>query len=127
MEKLFNLYKQVLIAHIQTKTTDSLFHERSQDFYETLFEVFHAISEKRQDTEEDESGDCKTLTEQTYDNLEEAKSIVEDMVGDNNSIWMDNLLRGLVDKLEFQCWNARALLKEETEEKDFPKSIKLPK
>ena len=53
MDKLFDLFKRVLIAHIETKTTEPLFHEQSQDFYELLFDCFHLISEKRQDIEED--------------------------------------------------------------------------
>lgn len=116
IERLFELYKQVLLAHIQTKTVEPLFHEKSEAFYELLFDVFHTISEKRQDNETDEPGDCDILIQETYDNIEEARKIVEEMVKENNSIGMDNLLRGLSDKLEFACGNARAFIEEEKEE-----------
>lgn len=116
MEELFSLFKQVLIAHIETKTTCPTFHDKSQEFYELLFDVFHQISEKRQDTEEDMPQMEETLIQQTYDNIEKAKLIIEWMVKEKNSIWMDNLLRWLADKLEFACGNARAFINEENEE-----------
>ncbi len=119
MEELFNLYKQVLLAHIQTKTTCPLFHEKSAAFYELLFEVFHTISEKRQDLGLDKAPDEYQLVKQTYDNIEKAKASLEAMVKEKNSVGMDNLLRGLVDKLESECGNAKALLAEEQEEVDM--------
>lgn len=132
MDRLFQLYKTVLLAHIQTKTTESQFHEKSQEFYELLFEVFHLISEKRVDLELDEVKDCDILIQDTYNAIEEAKTIVYDMVKEDNSIGMDNLLRGLADKLEGACGNSRAFIKEEEEEyepkevKPMIKSIRIP-
>lgn len=105
--RLFELFKIVLLAHIQTKTVCPLFHEKSQDFYELLFDCFHQISEKKQDIEEDKPGNEEELIQSTYDSIEEAKKIIEDMVKEDNTIGMDNLLRGLHDKLEFACGNAR--------------------
>jgi hypothetical protein len=114
MEKLFELFKVVLLAHIKTKTVDSLFHEKSQAFYELLFDCFHQISEKEQDISPNME-DAEPLISDTYDALEEAKTIIEKMVKNDNTIGMDNLLRGLADKLEFACGNALALVKEEKE------------
>lgn len=125
MNRLFELYKQVLLAHIQTKTTCPLFHEKSADFYELLFDVFHEISEKRQDNEVDAPGNEEALIQSTYDAIEEAKSIVEGMVKEKNSVGMDNLLRGLVDKLEFACGNARGFIEEEKEEVDYDEIKKM--
>jgi len=116
MDRLFQLYKTVLLAHIRTKTTDQLFHQKSEWFYELLFEVFHTISEKNQDIGVDKAGDCDILAQQAYDAIEEAKTIVESMVKDKNSVWMDNLLRWLADKLEFACGDARAFIEEEKED-----------
>lgn len=116
MDKLFDLFKAVLLAHIETKTNDSQFHEKSQEFYEVLFDCFHLISEKRQDTEEDKMGDSDKLKQETYDNLEKAKTIIEELVNQKQTIWMDNLLRWLYDRLESSCWNARAFIEEEKEE-----------
>jgi len=79
-ETLFQLYKQVLLAHIETKTTEPLFHEKSEEFYNLLFEAFHTISEKRQDLQLDTPQDCETNIQNTYNALEEAKGILTDMV-----------------------------------------------
>lgn len=118
MEQIFEIYKQILSAHIKTKTVCPLFHEKSADFYELLFDIFHEISEKRQDIEVDMPWDEKALIQQTYDNLEETKSIIEEMINSNKNIGMDNLLRGIMDKLDFACWNARWFIQEEEEENE---------
>ena len=112
MEKLFDLFKKVLIAHINTKTTNHLFHVKSQVFYELLFDCFHQISEKEQDFSQNME-DAETLISDTYDALEEAKTIIEKMVKEKNTIGMDNLLRGLADKLEFACLKCSCFIKEE--------------
>lgn len=116
MDRIFEIYKQILSAHIKTKTTCPLFHEKSADFYELIFDIFHTISEKRQDIEIDMTWDEEVLKRQTYDNLEEVKSIIESMINANKNIGMDNLLRGLMDKLDFACGNARWFIEEEKED-----------
>ena len=91
--RLFEIYKLILLAHIETKTVFSQFHEKSQEFYETLFEVFHTISEKRQDLGIDDPADEETIAQETCDNIDEAKKIVCDMIKGKNTVGMDNLLR----------------------------------
>lgn len=115
LSRLFDIYKLVLLAHIGTKTTFSQFHDKSESFYELLFEVFHTISEKRQDTWTDKPADEEKVTQEVYDAIEEAKSIIEWMIKESNSVGMDNLLRGLADKLEFACGDARAFIEEKDE------------
>ena len=110
------------MAHIQTKTTNSQFHEKSQEFYELLFDVFHNLSEKRVDIALDTVPDDEESIKRAYDAIEEAKTIIESMVKDDNSVGMDNLLRGMADKLEFACGNARAFIEEESEEMELPQS-----
>ena len=130
MDRLFQLYKIVLLAHIRSKTVDSVFHAKSEEFYELLFEVFHTISEKNQDMGVDPAGNEDLLIQQTYDAIEEAKTIVESMVKDKNSVGTDNLLRGFADKLEFACGNARAFIEDEKEDYSELKSMlpnKMPK
>lgn len=125
MDKIFNLYKMVLLAHIGTKTNDPLFHEKSAGFYELLFDVFHTISEKKQDIGLDESLDCEIARKTSYDALEKAKEIVGSMISKDNSIGMDNLLRGLYDKLETACGSAKSFIEEEEEdEEEEPKKYK---
>ena len=121
MEKLFSIYKRLLELHIQTKTTDLVFHQASEKFYDLMFSVFHDISEKRQDNELDVAIDCEVAWQEAYDLLEEAKAEIESMIEWENTKWMDNLLRGIVDKLEFACWTARGFVKKEKEEEEESK------
>lgn len=109
--RLFDLYKAVLLAHIATKGTDSVFHAKSAEFYSVLFEAFHAIKEKEQDTEDDAPMDREEAAKIAYDSLEEAKGIIENMIEEKNTPGMDNLLRGLYDKLESSCGDARCFTK----------------
>lgn len=118
MDKLFNLYKRVLLAHIMTKTTNSQFHEKSEEFYDLLFKCFHLISEKEQDIWLADAWDCEEHIDDTYNTLEEAKVIIEARIKQKNSVWMDNLLRGLADELEWACGNAKAFIKEEEYEEE---------
>lgn len=128
MEKLFSIYKRMLELHIWTKTTDLLFHQASKEFYTLLFSVFHEISEKRQDNELDVSTDCKVAGTEAYDLLEEAKDEIEKMIKEDNSFGMDNLLRGLVDKLEFACGTSRGFVqKEEIKEEELEEEEETPK
>ena len=123
LQRLLEIHNEVLIKHIETKTVFSQFHEKTEAMYETLFDTFHQIAEKRQDIEVDSPADEETAPQEVYDLIEEAKTIVEAMVKEKNSVGMDNLLRGLVDKLEFQCGNARAFINEEKDEEEAPKKI----
>lgn len=137
MDKLFQAYKRMLELHIATKTTSVTFHETSAKFYELLFDVFHTISEKNQDLEKEVAMDCKEASEEAYKLLEEAKSEIETMIKEDNSFWMDNLLRWLFDKLEFSCGTARSFLEkddekpEDKEEEEWtkeekPKKVPMP-
>lgn len=110
LEFLFEVYKRLFILHIETKTIDSQFHEKSQEFYEEMFAIVHEIAEKRQDIEADAPTDAKYWKE-AYDLIEESKQIIEKMINTKNTPWMDNLLRSIADRLETQCGNARAFTK----------------
>lgn len=111
MEPLFQLYKLTLLAHIATKTTDPLFHEKSEEFYELLFKCFHLISEKKQDIWEDNPWDPNVHIMIAEDSLYSAKTIIEAMIKKKNSPGMDNLLRWLYDELETACGTAKGFLK----------------
>jgi len=76
LQQLFEIYKTILIAHITTKTTDSQFHEKSEGWYNLMFDVFHTIAEKRQDLQID-SPVSETVYNDVYDSIEKAKTIIE--------------------------------------------------
>jgi len=42
-QKALEAYTEMLQIHIDTKTTDLLFHKETESFYDTLFEVAHKI------------------------------------------------------------------------------------
>jgi len=117
LDTILKLYIESLKIHIGTKTKDHLFHEFTQDVYELLFDVFHETAEKMEDIEE---------WEYTVNNLDESKQRIYDLIEEvktkldsskwEYTTWYDNLLRWLVDKLEFLCWNARSFICEEVEE-----------
>lgn len=116
LARLTAIYLKVLQNHIATKATYSQFHEKSESFYDTLFDVVHSIWEKRVDLWLDTILDEETIVQETYALIEEAKNLVYDMIKEKNSVGMDNLLRWFADKLEFDCGNARAFIEEETDE-----------
>lgn len=126
LDQVFALYKKALLAHIATKGTASQFHEKSAEFYEAIFDVFHAVSEKRQDLGLSEPMDCEEAGKEAYDALSETLSIVEDLIKEKNSVGMDNLLRGLADKLEGHIGDACAFLEEEAEEENEPEEVETP-
>lgn len=111
VDSLFDLFKTTLDAHVGTKTNDSTFHDKSKGFYELLFECYHAVKEREQDLEACKPTDPEVAAAAAYDSLEEAKEIVGDLIKRDNSFGMDNLLRGLYDKLENACGDARAFIK----------------
>jgi len=116
MDRKLQIYIALLLLHIKTKTVCPLFHEKSQDWYELGFDVAHGILEKNQDLEIDKPIDDKEAKTQAYALLQELKTIISAEVKTNKEIGKDNLLRGLYDKLDFACGNARAFLSEEKEE-----------
>ena len=116
MDNFKQLYLKLLDLHIKTKTVCPLFHEKSQDWYELAFDIFHEISEKRQDIEIDSPIDIDQAHQEGYDTIESIKNELDKMIKWSNSYGMDNLLRGLYDKIEFACGNARGFLKEEQDE-----------
>jgi regulator of replication initiation timing len=114
--KIFPIFESLLISHIATKTSYSQFHEKSAEFYELAFDCFHLIGEKMQDLGLKDALDDEDAVNQSYKDLMDLKDALNEMVKEKNSVWMDNLLRGLVDRAESACGNARAFIEEESDE-----------
>ena len=129
MEQLLSLYTKMLKLHIGTKTTDLLFHQASEWFYDLGFKLFHTISEKRQDLGLDPSIDFDDAGSSAMSILEAQKEIIEGMIKEKNSAGMDNLLRALADELEFAIGTAKGFVKEEEKEEieEIDDSKELPK
>ncbi len=115
-----NLYKKALEAHnimldlhIDTKTTDPLFHKETEWFYETLFEVAHNIWEKYVDL----WNNLTSLKLQEKKNkankiINELKKEIE-IYKENNKItlWTEDLLGSLSNSLENIEWSSKWFLK----------------
>jgi len=69
-QKALKAYLEMLEIHIDTKTTDLLFHEKTADFYEKLFDVAHKIGERYVDLD----GSLRT------DTLSEKKKRVNEII-----------------------------------------------
>ena len=113
---LLDAYIRLTLWHIRVKTVWSQIHEKSEEWYDFAFDVFHSILEKKQDLGLDDPADEDTIANDLYSNIETIVSTLEKMVKEKNSVGMDNLLRGLADKAEFHCGNARCFVNEESEE-----------
>lgn len=109
-KELFSLYEELYNLHVGTKTNDTVYHSASASLYEDLFNVVHSVDEAMQDSKQESPVDPKMARKRTYEIIEKAKSIVEGLVNSNKDMAVDNVLRGLVDKLGFDCGNARALI-----------------
>jgi len=115
MDRKLQIYIELLLLHIGTKTICPLFHEKSQDWYELGFDISHETLEKNQDLGIDPVAE-EWYEQRAYDLLEEYKTIIQAEIEDNTEIGKDNLLRWLYDKLDFACGNARWFIVEEKEE-----------
>jgi len=111
--KAIKAYIEMLSIHIDTKTSDIVFHKETEWFYETLFEVAHKIWERHVDL-------WGKLSET---NLEEKKKKANEIIASirkeienyeaNNkvSLWTQDLLGALADDLEDIEWSSKAFLK----------------
>lgn len=131
MLPLYKLALQVYIksleAHIRTKTLDPLFHEKSAEFYDTLFSFAHKIGERSEDIgiAVTPDMDCEKIISDLYDSVEVFKNALEIQIKAQNSIGTDNLLRGIADESENLCANIKAFMNfSENEEKQDKESMK---
>jgi len=111
--KAIKAYIDMLTIHIDTKTTDSTFHEKTEGFYETLFEVAHTIWEKHVDLgwslEQTSLDDKKKQANNIIINL---RKEIENYKDNNEvSLWTEDLLWSLANNLESDEWVSRSFLK----------------
>jgi len=101
-QKALKAYLEMLEIHIDTKTTDIVFHEKTGDFYEKLFSVAHAIWERYVDL------DGNLRSDNLWEKQKRANEIIAnlkkeiEMFQANNelTLWTDDLLGWLADELE---------------------------
>lgn len=101
-QKALKAYLEMLEIHIDTKTTDIVFHEKTQDFYEKLFDVAHSIWERFVDLDgnlrDDSLEDKKKRANEIISNLQ--KEIESYHKNNEMTLWTEDLLGWLADELE---------------------------
>ena len=110
--KAIKAYIEMLTVHIDTKTTDALFHKETEVFYETLFEVAHKIWEKYVDLwwkiSESSLEDKKNQAHKIIQNL---RKDIEDYEKNNQvSLWTQDLLWTLASDLENIEWTSKGFI-----------------
>ena len=112
-ENALQAYIEMLTLHIDTKTTDALFHKESEKFYEVLFDVAHEIGEKYVDL----WGNIKELPLQEKKNkankiIKELRQAIEEYKENNEvSLWTEDLLGSLSNDLENIEWTSKWFVK----------------
>lgn len=111
--KALQAYIEMLEIHIDTKTTDIVFHQTTEKFYETLFDIAHSIWEKhvdlwgtlRTDTLEDKK-------QKAYDIITNLKKELEDYKRNHEiSLGTEDLLGSLANDLEDIQGTSKAFLR----------------
>ena len=112
-KKALEAYIKMLEIHIDTKTTDLVFHEKTWDFYEKLFDVAHQIWERYVDLDgkiNETSIEEKKI--QANKIIKELKAEIENYQKNNDlTLWTDDLLWWLADDLEDIEWTSKAFLR----------------
>lgn len=109
MYKLFvsalDAYTQVFKIHLSNKGKDPTHHQFTADAYDQLFEVMHLIGEKLADTGEPILTQTnEEFRKEAYDVIEGLKKEIDNYIGnDKPTIGADNMLRGIIDKMEGLC------------------------
>lgn len=111
-KKALAAYLEMLEIHIDTKTKDVTFHEKTDVFYNKLFDVVHQIGERYVDL----WGDLRT--DSLSDKKKRANKIILDLRMDLEkyekdsklSLWTQDLIGGLADDLEDIEWTSKAFL-----------------
>lgn len=112
-KKALNAYIDMLEIHIDTKTTDVVFHEKTAEFYEQLFSVAHKIGERYVDL------DGTLLSTSLEEKKKRANEIISSLrkeiekyeAIDWTTLWTKDLLWWLADDLEDIEWTSKGFIK----------------
>lgn len=111
--KAIKAYIEMLSIHIDTKTTDVVFHKETEWFYDSLFEVAHKIWEKYVDLwgklSETSLEEKKKQANSIIVNLRKEIEIYKE----NNKItlWTEDLFGSLANNLEDIEWTSKWFIK----------------
>jgi len=111
--KALQSYIKMLEIHINTKTQDPVFHEKTEEFYEWLFKVAHEIWEKHIDLWWSlKDSDVDSQKEEALNTMKELLNEIE-QYKDNNEVtlWSEDLLWSLANDIENMIWTAKSFKK----------------
>lgn len=105
-------YVEMLSIHIDTKTTDSVFHEKTDEFYTELFKVAHELGEKYVDLGGKLSEDSlETKKQKAHDIIVNLRKEIENYKENNEvSLGTEDLLGTLASDLENIEGSSKAFL-----------------
>jgi len=108
-EKALKAYIEMLAIHIDTKTTDALFHNETEKFYETLFDVAHEIGEKYVDLwGKLDNTSLEEKKQRANKIIEDLRKEIENYHKNNEvSLWTEDLLGSLANDLENIEWTSK--------------------
>ncbi len=112
-QKALQAYIEMLTLHIDTKTTDPVFHKETERFYEVLFNVAHEIWEKYVDLWwEITDLSLEEKKKRANEIIKEVKKAIEEYKENNDiTLWTEDLLGSLANELENIEWTSRWFLK----------------
>lgn len=125
MDRKLQIFIELLIIHIKTKTTDTQFHKDLEKAYELAFDSFHFVSEMMQDLWLEDSTTREENWLKSYTLIEELKTLINNEIHTNSEIGFDNRLRTLSERLVDMCGTFKQY-KTETEENN-EEEIETPK
>ncbi len=76
-----------------------------------MFQIVHEISEKRQDLDLTNPIPLESAIKKADESFADAFAVLDELLEEKNSPGMDNTIRNLYDKLEFEYGNLKAFIK----------------
>lgn len=111
--KALKSYIEVLEIHIDTKTTDVVFHEKTWEFYEKLFNIAHQIGEKYIDLDWELRNDSiDTKKKRVNEIISNLKKDIESYQKNNDlTLWTEDLFWWIANELEDIEWTSKWFIK----------------
>ena len=111
-EKAVLAYIEMLKIHINTKTTDIVFHKATEEFYEILFKVAHEIWEKYVDLwGKVIDTNLDKQKNRAYELIDSLRKDIQEYAKNNEiTLGTEDLLGSLVNDLENIQWTAKGFI-----------------
>ena len=115
------LYVDFVKSHIRLLTLDYTKYKATQKIYESMFDDFHDIGEKMEQTDYPISSDddCEMIISDLYEKNEEYKENLKEAIEEEDDEAVKNLFINLYDKAQLNCSILKSpMQKHKNEDKD---------